>query len=154
MTKKTGLFDVDFSLTSKELTASIKGEKVSTVHYKPFMEALGTIVHQMQVSGYRPRTIKDYNTVLLNFSKSSRITYLEDVGADTIYLWLDSMQVVNQTKLTRLKVLKSFLSKCFTNGWVSLNFWQTINVKVDKKVKKGAEPNDIAVLVSKARLRV
>lgn len=148
MTKKTGLFEVDFSLTTKELTNSIKGEEVTTARYKPFSEALGTIVNQMEVSGYRPRTIKDYNTVLMNFSKSAGITYLEDITVETIYSWLDSMQVVNQTKLTRLKVLKSFLGKCFTNGWLSLNFWQSINVKVDKKVKKGAKPNDIAILVS------
>lgn len=148
MTKKTGLFDVDFTLTTKELTTSIKGEKVTTARYKVFTEALGTIINQMQVSGYHPRTTKDYDTILMKFSKSTRVTYLEDITVDTIYSWLDSMQVANQTKLTRLKVLKSFLGKCFINGWLSLNFWQSINVKVDKKVKKGAKPNDIAILVS------
>ncbi|MEX3744751.1 hypothetical protein [Lysinibacillus xylanilyticus] len=148
MTKKSGLFDVDFTLTTKELTASIKEEKTVTARYKPFSEALGTIVNQVEVSGYRPRTIKDYNTVLMNFSKSTGVTYLEEITVDMIYSWLDSMQVVNQTKLTRLKVLKSFLGKCFTNGWLSLNFWQSINVKVDKKVKKRAKSNDIAILVS------
>ncbi|MCM0624519.1 site-specific integrase [Lysinibacillus sp. OL1_EC] len=148
MTKKTGLFDVDFSLTTKELTASIKGEKSTTARYKLFSEAVGTIISQMEVSGYRPRTIKDYDTVLKNFSKSTGVTYLEEITVDTIYSWLDLMQVVNQTKLTRLKVLKSFLGKCFTNGWLNLSFWQSINVKVDKKVKKGAKPNDIAILVS------
>lgn len=30
MTKKTGLFDVDFTLTAKELIASSKGEKVTS----------------------------------------------------------------------------------------------------------------------------
>lgn len=148
MTKKTGLFDVDFSLTTKKLTASIKEEKNVTARYKPFTEALGTIVNQMEVSGYRPRTIKDYNTVLLNFTKSTGVTYLEEITVDTIYSWLNSMRVVNQTKLTRIKVVKSFLGKCFDNGWLSMNFWKSINVKVDKKVKKGAKPNDIAILVS------
>ncbi len=120
MTKKTGFFDVDFLMTIKELTTSIKGEKVAANHYKSFSEALGTIINQMQVSGYRPRTIKDYDIVLLNFAKTSGITYLEEVSIETIYSWLDSMKVVNQTKLTRLKVLKSFLGKCFTNGWLKL----------------------------------
>lgn len=90
---------MDFTLTTKELTTSIKGEKINTAHYKPFSEALGTIINQMEVSGYRSRTIKDYNTVLTNFSKSTRVTYLEEITVDTIYSWLDSMQVVNQTKL-------------------------------------------------------
>ncbi|XRD24246.1 site-specific integrase [Lysinibacillus fusiformis] len=148
MTKKSGLFDVDFTLTTKERTASIKGEKTTDARYKLFSEAVGTIISQMEVSGYRPRTIKDYDTVLMNFSKSAGVTYLEEITVDTIYSWLDGMQVVNQTKLTRLKVLKSFLGKCFINGWLNLNFWQSINVKVDRKVKKGAKPNDIAILVS------
>ena len=66
MTKETGLFDVDFTLTTKELTNSIKGEKTTTAHYKLFSDAVETIINLMQVSGYRPRT-KDYVTVLLNF---------------------------------------------------------------------------------------
>lgn len=40
MTKKSGLFDVDFTLTTKELTASIKEDKTVTARYKPFSEAL------------------------------------------------------------------------------------------------------------------
>lgn len=130
MTKKSGLFDVDFGLSTTELTASIKGEKVPTVLNKPFDEAVATIIKQKEVSCYRPRTLKDYDTVLSNFAKSTAVNYLEDITVDTVYSWLNSMQVVNQTKLTRLKVLKSFLGKCFTNGWLSLNFWQSINVKV------------------------
>ena len=35
MTKKSGVFDVDFSMTTKELTASIKKEKTVTARYKP-----------------------------------------------------------------------------------------------------------------------
>lgn len=62
---------------------------------------------------------------------------MEEITVDTIYSWLDSMQVVNQTKLTRIKVLKSFLGKCFTNGWYKSKFWQSIKLKEDKKVKKG-----------------
>ncbi|KAA0965282.1 hypothetical protein FQ087_02950 [Sporosarcina sp. ANT_H38] len=36
MTKKTGLFDVDFTLTTKALTTPIKGEKATTALYKLF----------------------------------------------------------------------------------------------------------------------
>ncbi|MEK8199129.1 tyrosine-type recombinase/integrase [Lysinibacillus sp. FSL M8-0134] len=148
MTKKSGLFDVDFSFTSpQELAASVKGEQVRT-YSKSFAEALKTIVKQMEVSGYRARTLKDYDTVLTNFAKSADVKYLDEFTVDTIYSWLNGMAVVNQTKLTRLKVLKSFLGKCLTNGWLTINFWQSVNVKVDKKVKKGAKPNDIAVLIS------
>lgn len=148
MTKKTGLFDVDFTLTTKEVNVAIKGKKPIASNYKLFSEAVGTIINQMKVSGYRPRTIKDYETILMNFEKSAAFSYLEEITVDTIYSWLESMRVVNQTKLTRLKVVKSFLGKCFDNGWIKVNFWKSINVKVDKKVKKGAKPNDIAILVS------
>lgn len=50
------------------------------------LQALGTIINQMQVSGYRPRTIKDYDSVLLNFVKGAGITYLEEVTIETIIL--------------------------------------------------------------------
>lgn len=48
--EKTGLFDVDFTLTTKELITSIKGEKAATAHYKLFSEDLGIFINQMQVS--------------------------------------------------------------------------------------------------------
>ena len=80
MTNKTGLFDVDFKLTTKELTKSIKGEKVTTAHYKLFSEALGTIINKMQVTGHRPRTLKDQDIILDNFAKGAGITYLEEVN--------------------------------------------------------------------------
>jgi len=88
MTKKTGIFDVDFTLTTKEFTASVNGKKAT--HYKLFSEALGTIINQMQVSGYRPRTMQDYDRLLNNFAKSTGITYLEEVTVNSIYSWLDS----------------------------------------------------------------
>ncbi|MGE7091101.1 hypothetical protein ACQKII_06485 [Lysinibacillus sp. NPDC048646] len=58
------------------------------------------------------------------------------------------MQVSKQTKLTRLKALKSFLSKCYINGWYESKFWQDVNLKVDKKVKAGANEKDVQLLIS------
>ena len=83
MTKRSGLFDVDFTLTTKELTTTIKGEKVTTADNKPFSEALGTIINQMEESGYLFRTMKDYKTFLTNFSKR-RVTYLEEIRTKLI----------------------------------------------------------------------
>lgn len=57
------------------------------------------------------------------------------------------MQVSNQTKLTRLKCLKAILGKCFNNGWFGSKVWHGINIKVDKKVKKGAKKDDVMVLM-------
>lgn len=56
------------------------------------------------------------------------------------------MDVSNQTKLTRLKCLKAILGKCFNNGWIESKFWQNSNIKVDKKVKKGAKKYDVMLL--------
>lgn len=53
---------------------------------------------------------------MTEFRKITNVEYLEEITTDTIYLWLDSMQVSNQTKLTRLKCLKAILGKCFNNG--------------------------------------
>lgn len=115
--KKSRLFDVDFSLTTKELTASIKGEKSTAARYKLFSEAVGTIISQMEVSGYRPRTIKDYDTVLMNFSKSTGVTYLEKITVDTIYSWLDSMHVVNHD----IAILVSLIDKSTFIGLRDVN---------------------------------
>lgn len=146
MTKKSGLFDIEFDTEEVEIIP--QQSKVKVNDSKSIEDALIVILQQMQTSGYRERTMKDYETIVHNFQKVAYVEYLEDIKADTIYRWLGSMTVSNQTKLTRLKALKSFLSKCFNNGWYKSKFWQSINVKVDKKVKKGAKPNDIQVLLS------
>ncbi|GAA3320965.1 hypothetical protein GCM10020331_034110 [Ectobacillus funiculus] len=74
--------------------------------------------------------------------------YVAEISANTIYHWLDSMDVSNQTKLTRLKCLKAFLSRCFDNRWIEMKFWKTINIKVDQKVKEGATEHEVNVLLS------
>ncbi len=146
MTKKSGLFDVDFVIEEIEIIPQQTKEDV--IHSKCVEDALRIVLQQMLTSGYRTRTMKDYGTIVFGFLKCTNIRYLDEIKTETIYLWLDSMDVSNQTKLTRLKALKSFLSKCFNNGWYHAKFWQSINVKVDKKVKKGTKPSDIQVLLS------
>lgn len=146
MTKKTGLFDVDFGLSEIEIILQQPEDKV--IHSKNIESALHIILQQMLTSGYRPRTMKDYETIVHGFLKCTNIEYLDEINIEIIYVWLDSMKVSNQTKLTRLKALKSFLSKCFNNGWYKTKFWHSINIKVDKKVKQGAKANDIQLLLS------
>lgn len=147
MTKRTGIFDV----TKPEiLTApmNIMKERVPLHSSKRIKLALEIIVQQMKVTGYRKRTLKDYETIITNFIKQMQVAYLSEITTDLIYVWLNGMDVSNQTKLTRLKVLKAFLSKCLNNGWIDNNCWSQINVKIDKKVKKAAKADDIAVLLS------
>ncbi|XYR61553.1 hypothetical protein ACS4RT_07460 [Bacillus amyloliquefaciens] len=100
------------------------------------------------MSGNRSRTISDYVHHVEHFQSVTHLKFVEDINAKEIYRWLDSMNVSNQTKLTRLKCLKAFLSRCFDNGWIQIKFWKTINIKVDSKIKEGATEHDIKVLLS------
>lgn len=71
MTKKTGLFDVNIDLDSIMV---IPEQAVVTqrVNSRTIDEASVIIIQQMAASGYRHRTIKDYETInipLIPFSK-------------------------------------------------------------------------------------
>jgi site-specific recombinase XerD len=146
MTKKTGLFDVNIDLDS--IMVIPEQTVTQRVNSRTIDEASVIIIQQMAASGYRHRTIKDYETIIRSFKKVQDVQFLSDITLNTIYGWLEQMSVSNQTKLTRLKALKSFLSKCFNNGWYESKFWQVVTVKVDKKVKKGADEKDIQILLS------
>ncbi|ASS97499.1 integrase [Peribacillus simplex NBRC 15720 = DSM 1321] len=110
--------------------------------------ALDVITRQMKVSGNRSRTISDYTLHVKHFRSITKVQYVSEITANTIYQWLDSMKVSNQTKLTRLKCLKAFLSRCFDNRWIEMKFWNMINIKVDQKVKEGATEHEVNVLLS------
>ena len=77
----------------------------------------------------------------------NKLEYVEDITADSIYEYLGSLEVAQQTKLIRLKSIKAVLSKFHNNGWMKQKFWSTINIKIDKQVKKGAKANDIEMLI-------
>lgn len=141
MTKKKGIFDISIKteiLKSKEVVP--KGMAVE--------KALFMIHQQMKLNGYRERTLNDYILIFNHFLQATDVTYLEEITVDTIYKWLDSMNVAASTKSTRLKCLKAILGKCHNNGWLATKFWLTVQIKVDKKVKAGTKQNDLNVLLS------
>ncbi len=159
MTKRKGVLDVDIDVRKliEELPsgstappASVKGIKQMEVFEEAILisNALDMITRQMRVSGHRGRTISDYNHHVNHFQSITKAKYVSDITANHVYCWLDSMNVSNQTKLTRLKCLKAFLSRCFDNRWIEIRFWKTINVKVDQQVKEGATERDINILLS------
>ncbi|MGN8841210.1 tyrosine-type recombinase/integrase [Niallia sp. HCP3S3_B10] len=170
MTKKKGIFDVgaDINLFKQgigsgvetKLSGQSKYSGTSSAHTtvavtvavkeegRDLDSVIEIIIQQMKVSGYRERTITDYLNYMVQFRKATNVKYLEQITTDTIYSWLNSMDVSNQTKLTRLKCLKAILGKCFNNGWVQSKFWNGINIKVDKQVKKGVKKDDVMVLLS------
>lgn len=145
MSKRSGVFDVQV-----DVSKLIRGEqeKQPERSLMTLEKAMRVIVRQMKVSGFRERTMKDYRLHWNHFAQITETTYLTEITADKIYAWLGSMEVSNQTKLTRLKCLKAILTKCFDNGWLEQKFWKTINIKVDKNVKKGSASGDIELLLS------
>jgi len=111
-------------------------------------KALDTVIRQMRAAGLRKRTISDYELHVNHFVKITGAKVIEELSTNHIYDWLSSMDVSNQTKLTRLKCLKAFLRRCFNNGWIAVNFWNDIKIKVDSPVKEGATDREIKLLLS------
>ncbi|MGH1158390.1 site-specific integrase [Bacillus mycoides] len=111
-------------------------------------KALEIVVRQMKATGLRERTINDYYLHVSHFTKITDTQYLEGLNVNHIYEWLSSMSVSNQTKLTRLKCLKAFLGRCHDNGWIDINFWRNVKIKVDTPVKEGATDREINILLS------
>ena len=109
--------------------------------------ALDTVFQQMNVSGNRQRTIESYKYIFEQFISVNQLQYVEDITIDSIYHYLDSLDVKQTTKLIRLKSLKAVLSKFFNNGWIKQKFWNSIQLKIDKEVKKGANESDIDKLL-------
>lgn len=143
MTKKKGIFDVS-------IKAEILKPKAEQIAKGMLAEKALELVHrQMQLNGYRERTLNDYILIFNQFLESTGTKYLEEITVNTIYRWLDSMKVSPSTKSTRLKCLKAVLSKCF-NQWLDSKskFWLTVQIKLDKQVKTGAKENDLNVLLS------
>jgi integrase/recombinase XerD len=157
VTKRKGLLDVELDVRQLLEGKSINRSTASKSVFEPssvlsgsilISNALDIITRQMKVSGNRSRTISDYIHHVEHFQAITKVKSVSDITADSIYRWLDSMNVSNQTKLTRLKCLKAFLSRCFDNRWIEMKFWKTINIKVDQKVKEGATEHEVDVLLS------
>ncbi|WHY96206.1 tyrosine-type recombinase/integrase [Peribacillus simplex] len=111
-------------------------------------QALNNIMRQMEATGFRERTISDYHLHVTHFAKITGVQTIEEITIEHIYNWLSSMDVSNQTKLTRLKCLKAFLGRCFDIGWIRTRFWKSITIKVDSPVKTGATEKDIRLLLT------
>ena len=62
-----------------------------------------------------------------HFNKFAGVKVIEELTADHIYLWLSSMNVSNQTKLTRLKCLKTFSAVVLIMLGLKLIFEQSQN---------------------------
>ncbi|MGB2993570.1 MAG: site-specific integrase [Paenisporosarcina sp.] len=143
MGRKHGIF----SIQTEEVNISTKTKEVKRSG-TPIPQALETIYQQMRIAGNRIRTIESYDYIINQFIKFNKLEYVEDITTDSIYSYLDSIDVSNQTKLIRLKSIKAVLGKFHNNGWINQKFWSNIHIKIDKEVKKGAKASDIETLLS------
>lgn len=109
--------------------------------------ALDTVFQQMRIAGNRQRTIDSYQYIFVQFSTTCKLRYVEDITMEALYYYLDVLEVSPATKLIRLKSTKAVLSKFFNNGWIKEKFWNSIHIKIDKEVKKGAKESDIDKLL-------
>ncbi|MCZ2259967.1 tyrosine-type recombinase/integrase [Sporosarcina sp. G11-34] len=110
-------------------------------------DALDTVFQQMRISGNRQRTIESYQYIFQQFMSVNKLQYVEDITVESLYHYLDVLEVKPTTKLIRLKSTKAVLSKFFNNGWIKEKFWNNIHIKIDKEVKKGAKESDIDKLL-------
>lgn len=110
-------------------------------------KALNIIFRQMEITGSRPRTIESYSYIFNDFVEHTGLIYVEEINADSIYDYLNDINVAKTTKLLRLKTIKAVLSRFFDNRWVEYKFWKNIQIKIDKQVKPAAKEGDIEVLL-------
>jgi len=111
-------------------------------------QALNLSFQQMEIIGRRPRTIGSYDYIFNDFIKRAELEYVDEIDADSIYEYLGELDVSPSTKLIRLKTIKAVLSRFYDNRWIDEKFWTSIQIRVDKDVKQGADENDIEILLS------
>lgn len=145
--EKTGAFDVsegnrlDFNVIQTE-------RNKDALPYITIDRALQTIFKQMRATGRRPRTISSYEFIFNDFTSKTGVKYVQEITTDTIYDYMDMLEVALSTKLIRLKSIKAVLSRFFDNGWIQYKFWTHIQIRIDKEVKEGADETDIAILLN------
>lgn len=121
--------------------------KASNNHWIPIDYALEIVFKQMNIAGNRPRTIDSYDYIFRGFCEANKILYVEEITIDTIYSYLEGLDVSQQTKKIRLKTIKAVLGKFYFNDWLKDKFWLKIQIKVDTEVKAAAKEGDILKLV-------
>ena len=91
MTKRTGIFDINVAL---DLNNNFNSPKRNVNHNSITVKrALDIVINQMKINNYRPRTIRDYRLYFDEFVTSKGISYVDEIDTESIYSWLDLMDV-------------------------------------------------------------
>lgn len=115
--------------------------------WTPVEYCIKTVFKQMELAGNRPRTIHSYDYIFRQFCEANNIVFVEEITAETVYNYLDVIQVSDRTKKIRLKSLKAMLGKFYFNNWLTERFWLNIHIRTDKEIKVSAKESDIFKLV-------
>ena len=139
--RKHGVYAVEETLLEgrKRIVSSNKS-------WTPISYGMEVVYRQMQIAGNRPRTIQSYDYIFKQFIEFNGLVFIEEINSDSIFNYLDNLDVSLQTKKIRLKTIKAVLGKLFFNNWIKENFWKNIHIKVDKEVKPSAKECDIQKL--------
>lgn len=164
MTKKIGVFELDDVNVQVSLNPTVKKEemtlneivksttdirKTTNTERVSIENALKIVNRQMEMSGLRPRTIKEYNYTFNRFVTAFNFVYIDEITVDKIYEWLHLLgNISNFSKLNRLKSLTALFNRFYENGWYDKKFWKDVKIKVDKKLKEAANEKDLNILLS------
>lgn len=140
--RKHGIFAVSDDVSN--LITNANKEKRNDIKIK---EALDIVFQQMKIAGNRKRTIESYQYIIEQFVELTKVEYVSDINIDSIYSYLDMIDVTPATKLIRLKSTKAVLSKFHNNGWIKEKFWSNIQIRIDREVKQGTKESDIETLL-------
>lgn len=142
MRKRTDISNIFKVRTDLSVNSSGQSSKLTVA------DGLTAVLGQGKAEGLRKATLADYEKWFTRFTDYCQIKYLDDITANHIYNWINSMDVQNSTKRIRLKALKAVLGRLFNAGMLQQNFWRNIIVKVDEEIKEGATEADIQELLS------
>lgn len=141
--RKHGIFAVESVVPRSQFTDKEIGSK----QWTPISYCLKTVFKQMELARNRPRTIHSYDNIFNQFCKANTIVFVEEINAESIYNYLDVLEVSARTKKIRLKTVKAVLGEFYFNNWLNDRFWHNIHIKTDTEVKVSAKESDIHILI-------
>jgi len=66
--------------------------------WTPISYGMEVVFKQMKIAGNRPRTIQSYDYIFKQFLQFNGLVFVEEINSDSIYNYLDNLEVSIQTK--------------------------------------------------------
>lgn len=114
-----------------------------------FEDLVEGIISEMEVLGFRERTIFDYRYHSQKFMEVNGIKYIDEITRSSIIKYLDHGNVSPATRRIRLKCIRAILNKLHDRGKIKDKFWLNLQVRVVEKVKVGVTASELNVISSR-----